>query len=103
MIVMSKLYNLLEERTSYLLAFRHVKDTTSTIALWYHLFVFRRMTYRLAPSITFPDSLSKQPPRSKQENNGEHEQARNEQKCPANQVIYHVNNLNESDQHHESC
>ena len=34
-----------------------------------------------------PDSLSKQPPRSDQEDDGEHEQAWNEQKISANQVI----------------
>src|SRR5215467_3459181 len=59
------------------------------------------MTLRIAPGIDVPDCLSEQSPCSKQEYDGEHEQAWHEQKFSANQVIYDVNNLNEGDQYHE--
>ncbi len=49
-----------------------------------------------------PDCLPKQSPRSKQEHDGEDEQAWDEQKCSASQVVCSINNLNEGDQDHES-
>jgi hypothetical protein len=42
-----------------------------------------------------PDCLSEQPRCSDQEHDGEHEQAWNEQKFSARQIVYHVNNLKE--------
>jgi hypothetical protein len=39
------------------------------------------------------DCVPKQPPRSDQEHDGEHQQAWNEQKCSASQVVYHLNKL----------
>ena len=59
------------------------------------------MAVELAPGINMPDGLSEQPPRADQEDDGEHEQAWNEQKISASQVVYHVKHLNERDQHHE--
>ena len=48
-----------------------------------------------------PDCLSKQSPRSKQEHEGEDEQAWNEQKGSASQVVCDINHLNEGEQDHK--
>src|SRR5436305_9452876 len=62
-------------------------EYTPAIASWSHLSGFRRMAPRLAPGIRMPDSPSEQPPCPKQENNCEHQQARNKQECSASQVV----------------